>query len=264
MQSQRTMIIGVLRYASIALMALVVNHPQAKSQTTEQPPSIQRHEWQVFTTANSDLPADWVLALAAGADGALWVGTEGGLARFHEGAWQVFTAANSDLPYDSVRALAAGADGALWVGTVKPLAMPQFDTGGELARFHEGTWQVFNVANSDMPRYSIWALAAGADGALWVGTSGGLARFHEGAWQVFTAANSDLPHDWVNALAADADGALWVGTRGGGLARFHEGAWQVFTAANSELQDDRVLALHTGADGALWVGTERGRAGPLP
>ncbi len=121
------MIVGVLRYASIALMALVVNHPQAKSQTPEQPPSIQRHEWQVFTTANSDLPDDYIMALATGADGALWVGTEGaGLARRHEGAWQVFTAASSDLPDDSVWALAAGADGALWVGTF----------GGGLARFH--------------------------------------------------------------------------------------------------------------------------------
>ena len=109
-----------------------------------------------------------MLSLVEGADGALWVGTEGGLARLQEGAWQVFTAASSDLPDNTVTALATGADGALWVGTY----------GGGLARLQEGAWQVFAEANSGN---QITALAEDADGALWVGTVGaGLAHFDWG------------------------------------------------------------------------------------
>ena len=36
--------------------------------------------WTTFTRKNSGLPNDRVVALAPGADGALWIGTEGGLA----------------------------------------------------------------------------------------------------------------------------------------------------------------------------------------
>ena len=109
---------------------------------------------------------------------------------------------------------AAGADGALWV------RLGDFFSGGRgLARFHEGSWQVFTTANSGLPHDNVHELAVGADGALWAGTDQGLARFHEGSWQVFTRANSVLPSDKVLALAAGADDALWIGTSGG-LASF--------------------------------------------
>ena len=201
-------------------------------------------QWNVYNADDSDLPNDDVQALAAG-DGALWVGTNGGLARFATGQWQVYTVANSDLPDEDVRALTA-ADGMLWVGT----------GGGGLARLADGQWQVYTESNSDLPGDDIQALAA-ADGALWVGTAGGgLARFADTRWQVYTAANSDLPNGDVRALAT-ADGALWVGTAGGGLASLADGQWEVYTAANSDLPDDDVRAL-AAADGALWVGTEGG------
>jgi ligand-binding sensor domain-containing protein len=37
--------------------------------------------WQTYNKASSGLPNDTVRALARGADGALWIGTQGGLAR---------------------------------------------------------------------------------------------------------------------------------------------------------------------------------------
>ena len=76
--------------------------------------------WSVFTSENSDLPNRQVLALAPGADGALWAGTDGGLARLDkEGRWQTYSKASTKggLPGDTVWALAPGADGALWAGT---------------------------------------------------------------------------------------------------------------------------------------------------
>ena len=67
----------------MALIAWLVLIPQARSETPDQPLPIERHVWRVFTTANSDLPDNFINALAAGTDGALWVHTNGGLARFH-------------------------------------------------------------------------------------------------------------------------------------------------------------------------------------
>src|SRR5438477_7333340 len=64
--------------------------------------------WAVFTTENSDLPSNAILALAFGADGALWAGTEGGgLARLDkDGHWQTYSKAstNGGLPDDRVYA----------------------------------------------------------------------------------------------------------------------------------------------------------------
>ncbi len=71
---------------------------------------------QVLTTEQG-LPDNRVWALAAGADGALWVGTDGGLARLAGGQVDQVLTTEQGLPDNSVWALAAGADGALWVGT---------------------------------------------------------------------------------------------------------------------------------------------------
>jgi hypothetical protein len=85
----------------------------------------QQFESARFTRNNSDLPHDTVRALTATPEG-LWVGTGGGLARFHQGQWQSYTTKNSALPHDTVWALAATPEG-LWVST-----------GGGLAHFHQG------------------------------------------------------------------------------------------------------------------------------
>ncbi|MBV8592183.1 MAG: hypothetical protein JO212_19370, partial [Acetobacteraceae bacterium] len=76
--------------------------------------------------------------MAVGADGSLWAGTEGGLARLDkEGHWQTYSKASTQggLPDDEVLALAVGADGALWAGT----------HSGGLARLDKaGHWQTYS------------------------------------------------------------------------------------------------------------------------
>ena len=67
-------------------------------------------QWQTYTKAStqSGLPHDFVRALAGGADGALWVGTDGGLARLNsDGRWQTYSnpSTRGDLWDDHVRAL---------------------------------------------------------------------------------------------------------------------------------------------------------------
>ena len=68
-----------------------------------------------FTRKNSGLPNDRVVALAPGADGALWIGTEGGLARLDkDGRWQTYNKASSGLMTcrsSSNQASISGADG---------------------------------------------------------------------------------------------------------------------------------------------------------
>jgi hypothetical protein len=106
-----------------------------------------------------------VAALAQGADGTLWIGTDRGLARLdQDGRWLSYTTANSGLPSVDVSTLMMGADGARWVGTL-----------GGLARLdNEGHWQSYTTANTNggLPSGAVQALAPDASGGLWVGTAG--------------------------------------------------------------------------------------------
>jgi ligand-binding sensor domain-containing protein len=87
-----------------------------------------------------------------------------------------------------------------------------------------------------LPADGVWALALGADGALWAGTSGGLARLDkDGHWRSYSEATTrgGLPVGLVRALALGADGALWAGTDGG-LARLDkDGHWQNYSTAST-------------------------------
>ena len=159
-----------------------------------------------------------MLALALGADGSLWVGTNVGLVRLDkDGHWQTYNKANTKGgPLDDrVVALAFGADGSLWAGTFS----------GPARLDKDGHWQTYSKASTQggLPSDSVRALAFGADGSLWAGTFSGLARLDkDGHWQTYSKASTQggLPSDSVQALAFGADGSLWAGT-GGGLGNFN-------------------------------------------
>ena len=218
--------------------------------------------WSAYTSENSDLPGNFVWALALGPDGALWAGTDGGgLALLDkDGRWQTYSKAstNGGLPDNSVSAVALGPDGALWAGT---------DIRG-LARLDKyGRWQTYSKAstNGGLPDDNVSALALGPDSALWAGTGGGLARLDkDGHWQTYSRAstNGGLPNDSVQALALGPNGGLWAGTAGG-LARLgKDGRWQTYNEASThgDLPNDNIRALAVGPDGGLWAGTEGGLA----
>jgi hypothetical protein len=81
-------------------------------------PVAQRSGWFAYDKANSELPDDYVRALAPDHLGGIWIGTySAGLVHFDGEGWQLYDSKNSLLPADYVSALAVGAKGAVWVGT---------------------------------------------------------------------------------------------------------------------------------------------------
>ena len=204
----------------------------------------QREQWDLFTVENTGggLPNDWVYGLAPGRDGVVWLATEGGLARFEDGAWQNWSHAEGlGAPYEQVRdqiqftrdpakesshharqkveqglgqvdvaynpnyivALLVDDDETVWAGT----------WGGGLARFDGNSWRNFTMSDG-LPANHVFMLRRADDGQLWVGTSKGLARFDGERFEVFTTRDG-LFADNVFSLAADDDDTLWVGSYGG-------------------------------------------------
>jgi ligand-binding sensor domain-containing protein len=223
--------------------------------------------WQVFKISN--LPGNRINALLSDEQGGIWIATgNDGLAHFKkDGSWQVFNRDNSfnsnlNLPNqhivyrfsNNIEALLSDNQGGVWVG---------IDFEGLAHLKKEGSWQVFNTDNSDLPDDRIEALLSDEQGGVWIGTrNGGLVHLKaDGSWQVFNTDNSKLPDDQVNVLLLDDQRGVWVGTNTGGLAHIkQDSSWQIFNTDNSNLPDNRVNALLLDEQGVVWIGTFKGLA----
>ena len=248
-------------------------------------------------TAGKELPGSRVQALFFDREGALWIGTNGGLARWAEGKLQRLPVTDP-LAAASVLALTEDHEGNIWAGTetdgLHILRDQRFRTVGArenlsseatttVVEDHAGTLWVGtsgnglnaihrNATGKDSVRiYSvrdgllsdvILSLAAAANGDLWVGTPDGLSRIRGGKIDSFTSADG-LPDDFIRSLLTDADGSLWIGTRRG-LTHWANAAgglagmrMETFTQANG-LGSDLVGAMARDSSGRLWVATLAG------
>jgi signal transduction histidine kinase/ligand-binding sensor domain-containing protein len=244
-----------------------------------------------------ELPGNKIQKLLADREGALWIGTNGGLARFAEGKLQRLPVTDP-LAAASVLALTEDHEGNIWAGTetdgLHILRDQRFRTVGArenlsseatttVVEDHAGTLWVGtsgnglnaihrNATGKDSVRiYSvrdgllsdvILSLAAAANGDLWVGTPDGLSRIRGGKIDSFTSADG-LPDDFIRSLLTDADGSLWIGTRRG-LTHWANAAgglagmrMETFTQANG-LGSDLVGAMARDSSGRLWVATLAG------
>ncbi len=193
--------------------------------------------------AANGLPGARVETIFSDREGATWIGTTGGIARYANG--QLSTLATSALSRASIVSIFEDREGSLWMGS-------ESDGVSILREQKFSTWTTQEGLSSDATS----AVLQSADGAVWVGTNGGgLNRIAGGKVNAYTAA-SGLASNIVLALAADAAGNLWVGTPDG-LMRYWRGAFTTYTSADG-LADDFVRSLLADRDGSLWIGTRRG------
>jgi ligand-binding sensor domain-containing protein len=199
------------------------------------PPTLTRRAW----TTDQGLPDNWVKAIAQTRDGYLWVGTQGGLARFDGVRFVVFDQrTRPDWTSEDISALCASRDGDLWIGTLD----------GGLLRFSGGAF-----THVRLPSPTVRALHEARDGTVWIAMDRGLARMRQGGspkvFEMFAAT-------YVYGFHEDPDGGMWLGTPRG-LVHFRERPLIVYTTANG-LGGDHITALYRESGGPLWVGTARG------
>ncbi|RFP17807.1 response regulator [Duganella sp. BJB488] len=195
-------------------------------------------------------------------DGFLWVGTQGGLARWDGYRFRNYQFNPDDphtLPDNYVLAVRADRRGRLWVGTAS----------GGLARYDPATdgFVRYNSANTGLSGGAVADIVDDGDGGLWVGTDTGLDHLSgvdqpaQARITHFRHVEGDagsLPADVVKSLCRDASGTLWVGTWKG-LARFDPAAGR-FTRVPLPARDPApsLPVLFGASDGRLWMATVDG------
>ena len=189
------------------------------------------------------LPENSVTAIAQSKDGYLWLGTEGGLARFDGTRFTVFDkSTTSGLQSNFITSLLVDHEGTLWIGT----------HGGGLTCFRHGQFQPFQF-QKDLGSDSILSLYEDGQGSLWIGTDGGgLVRFHENRLQRLTKKDG-LADNSVLSIAGDHDDTLWIGTHSG-LTRFSVGTLRTYTARDG-LGGNDIRSVYVDRHGFVWIGT---------
>jgi len=233
-------------------------------------------------TTQSGLPQTSVLSITQDRAGYIWVGTQGGLARFDGMRFTSYTPEDTPgLPGIWIRALLTDRDGRLWIGTYKGLAVREYDRftpvlpadpavptldvfalaqkpdGTLLAATSEGVFRVDGkrlIAVPGSPRPAT-SLLVRPDG-LWVGTLGAVERLAGNR-----SARLALPAAAANTVVsqlADATGRMWAGTAQG-VFSLDSAGWSRFDT-HPALASAPVLSMRSDGDGNLWIGTNPGLA----
>jgi len=179
--------------------------------------------------------------------GGLWIGTQGGWARFWRQDVERKYEAESGLTTPYVSAVLTDRTGQLWVGT----------RGGGLHRRVQDRFEIVAPLLAFAPE--IFALHEDRSGVLWVGAPNGLARWDGQSWRGYTVADG-LGTGAVRAVVDDPAGNLWIATQGSGLNQFRDGRFTSFRKSDDGLPSDNITSLLVDRDGVLWVGTGSGLA----
>ncbi len=240
--------------------------------------------WQI----EDGLPRNCAQAVVQTRDGYLWVGTQGGLARFDGVHFSVFDRSNvPEMANANVVALHESRDGSLWIGT----------GWGGILRLKDGKFVHYGRSEGLAHEAVLNMICETRDGALWFGTLKGLSRFKEGTFTTFGETNG-LSSDVVKGMCEDAQGNLWLATAkgvdcwkdgvvvrrlsqadglrsidarsiccdcdgtvwigaGDGLTRLRNGVATTFPQATNA-PCDLITRLYSDRHGTLWVGTEAG------
>jgi signal transduction histidine kinase/ligand-binding sensor domain-containing protein len=282
----------------VALSCLVLSLIPSSAQNTNEPAdprAANLHQWGAVTLFHG-LPSDRVRAIEQDAEGALWFGTDGGLARYDGRRTQ--TVPVEGLAQPRVNALKFDESGALWVGTEAGAAVLRegqqraleetkgkavtsiMSQGRGRAVMTTAAGQLFSCAinldgtvsarafpaeplrsaDADKPgALQLTSLAQGRNGLIYVGTrSRGLVVFDgERAREVLSRPR---PY-FVEAVDADGRGSLWLGARARGAdGGLYAGSDLTSSGDGASLKHvgevSTVSAVRRDAAGDVWAGTD--------
>ena len=149
-----------------------------------------------------DTSALTVTSMLRDKEGALWVGSNRGLARWQGGVWQWWHG-EKGRRIQNIRCMAEDGEGGLWFGMA----------GDGLGRFTPSGLRFYGQAEGLTNDY-VWALLPSVEG-LWIGTAGGGLLRMEGEKFFSLGTHSEFPSQTICGLAKTVDGRIWMSSYGG-------------------------------------------------
>jgi signal transduction histidine kinase/ligand-binding sensor domain-containing protein len=217
-------------------------------------------------------------------DGNLWVGTDGGLARFEHGQFHTRMEASGEQV--GVRCLLEDREGNLWMGGRHGLmrlrddvfrvygeqeGLPSDEPNGIFQDHRGTTWAGF--LDVGLWRFSadrsggdaFWEVAKGRvysirethGGELLVASRDGLVRVKDGGARTFVPSDPQGRKRVYDALE-DSEGRLWLALPNGLAELQGEEMRTVIPAAGPVMLESSFVILAEGLHGSLWAGTIRG------
>ncbi len=212
--------------------------------------------------------------------GSIWVGTDGGLARFENGKFH--TRAEASGEQSEVRCLLEDRERNLWMGgspglmrlrddvfrvygkeeglpSDEPNAIFQDRLGTTWAGFLDaGLWRSDRSGwqASSSAKGRVFSIRETHSGELLVATRDGLLRVKDGAVRMFVPTDP-MGRKRVFDAMEDSQGRLWLALPNG-LAELQGEAMRIVIPAAGPLMENSFVALAAGLEGSLWAGAMRG------
>jgi signal transduction histidine kinase/ligand-binding sensor domain-containing protein len=203
-----------------------------------------------------------VVSVLAAGDGSVWLSTEGGLTRWHDGQVKIYHKRSAGLRYQDRRtegreivdaglpdntagSLFQDARGRIWISTIRGVAY-----------FEDGRF----VTVDSVPTAVVAYFVEERQENLWIADQL-LGLFHLIGEQLIDHFSwTKLGHqDPARAVAFDrAQGGLWLGFYRGGVAYFKDGQVRASYGAPEGLGAGNVNDFRLDSGGALWAATEGG------
>lgn len=200
---------------------------------------LSTHRW----STENGLPQNSVTSIVRSADGYLWLGTFGGLARFDGTVFKTFGVHNTpSVPSNRIVRMTEMDDGSIW--------MAHQDQG--ITRWQDG--QLTPV--SAIPSLPVYALGRIGPNKLLCGHYGGNTLLDTSTQKPlpFESPTGDAP---IQVIHLDDQGTIWLATSRK-IFRRPVGSKRWILHASLGGRDGEISALYRGTDHILWVGTGAG------
>lgn len=207
----------------------------------------QQPRFRTISRGEGGLPNNAVSSIQQDADGFLWFGTQGGLARYDGRSMRAFSNQPFEpesIPHDLVQTIYFDPlEGVIWAGTYSGLARLDPET----ASF--STFQNEPAEDASLSNNVVIAVSRGPDGNLWVGTQDGLNRIDGNG----TVTRIPTASEVIRDLHLDSTDTLWIGTYAG-LERWDPEREETILEP-IELPAPYVMAIDEIEPGTLLLGT---------
>lgn len=195
-----------------------------------------------YTKENSQLPSNYVNAIAIEADGNVWIGTSNGILRYDRFAFFVLNSSNSSLPDNHITSIVCTANQNIIIGTFYE---------GLVVKVHNGRFVHYSTSNCPLINNCILSISVDANDNIWVGhlNSGVTKLDAQNKWSVFNDENGFFEKDICFVTSSDEKTCFY--TYHGKEIVIENG--QSKTIDNSLFNGNQLLVYFTKEDERSWV-----------